>query len=160
MALYHASQQTNLSTIKPQRTFSNDKYIGNYVFATTNKKLALMYLVPKGIPTLMNPDDPQPNIVICSELSKYITKDQGGAIYKLPSNDFIKSPQKELSMYEMASKQSIKPLTKNIYKNTIQALQSADIKIYFVNDATFAKLIKNPNQDKLINGLRNYPAVR
>src|SRR5437870_4294905 len=109
MILYHASQKKNLKVIKPQPTLSNNKLIGNYVFATANKILAIMYLVPKGIAILVEPNGLNPNIVICSDIEEFKKKDIGGVIYELPSETFIKTPQKGLTDYEMVSKKGVKP---------------------------------------------------
>ena len=70
MKLYHASPIKNLKLIKPQKTISHDKYIGDFVFATKYKKLALMYMLPKGFPILMNVKSKNPYVVICADAKK------------------------------------------------------------------------------------------
>jgi hypothetical protein len=90
--------------LEPKRTLSKDKYIGDFVFATQNKVLAIMYLTTRGFATLMNSNSRNPNIVICADKDDYLKRDSGGAIYELPSALFIESPQKELSDYELVSK--------------------------------------------------------
>lgn len=52
--LYHASSDTNLTIIVPKRTISKDIYIGDFVFATQDKRLVAMYLVAKGNATIMD----------------------------------------------------------------------------------------------------------
>lgn len=49
--LYHASAQKNLKVLKPQRTLFHDEYIGDFVFATSDRRMAAMYLATKGVPT-------------------------------------------------------------------------------------------------------------
>ncbi len=156
MILYHASTDKQLSVIKPQPTLSHDKYIGDFVFATVDKKMALMYLVPKGIPTLMNPKGRNPNIVMCTTVSDFVAKDGGGAIYELPGKDFVRTPQEGLSDYEMVSRNAIKPLRKEVYANTLDALAAANITIRFTDEATFNKLIKSPQQASMIEALDVY----
>ncbi len=68
MELYHASPIKNLKLIKPQKTISHNKYIGDFVFATKYKKLALMYMLPKGFPILMNAQSKNPYVVICADV--------------------------------------------------------------------------------------------
>lgn len=155
MVLYHASQIKNLKVIKPQRTLSNNQYIGDYVFATTNHKLAVMYLVPKGISTLMNPDGENSNIVICDE-SEFMKRDRGGAVYELSTKHFAKTPQKGLSEYEMVSKSEAIPINKNVYASALDALISLGIKIRFTDEKTFESLISNPNQKNIIESLELY----
>lgn len=149
MVLYHGSTKNNLSLLKPRPTLSHDKLIGDFLFATKNFKLALMYLTPKGIAILMEPDD-DPNIVICSSEKSFKKKDKGGTIYELPSKTFIESPQAELSNYEMVSEAAVKPTNKTIYKSTFKAMRDAGIKVRFVDEPTFKKLIRHPKQKELI----------
>lgn len=156
MNLYHASANKDLSLITPRKTLSHDVYIGDYVFATLDKTLATMYLVPKGIATLMTPDDEEPNIVICAKETDFLTKDQGGAIYTLPAENFIESPQKGLESYEMVSESPVKPINKEVFARSIDALFAAGIKIYFVDEDTFEMLIGNPKQKELIRRLPSY----
>lgn len=52
--LYHSSTEKDLRVISPQRTLSKDKYIGDFVFATADPAYSAMYLVPKGLKTLMH----------------------------------------------------------------------------------------------------------
>lgn len=154
--LFHASQQKNLSVIKPQPTKSLNKYIGDYVFASKNKLMALMYLVPVGLPTLMNPEKNHPTIVICDKEANFIKKDRGGAIYELPEDSFFETPQKGLSLYEQVSNKPVKPSGKTIYSSSLEALISAGIKIIFVDDSKFKSLINNPKQREIIQSLKAY----
>lgn len=140
----------------PKPTVSNDAYIGDYVFATANKKMALMYLVPRGVPTLMNPDDHQPTIVICSDQTSFTVNDAGGAIYELSSESFTATPQEALNNYEMVSTRPVKPIRKQIHDSTLAALLSAGIKVKFVDTTMFDKLIRHPQQKELIDALEDY----
>lgn len=157
MPLYHASTNKSLQIISPQPTLSNNQYIGDYVFATANRTLAIMYLVPKGIPTLMDPDNQTPTIVISSDPAYFKTRDKGGAIYGLPSESFTATPQKGLSDYEMASKVPVKPIRKIPYKSALNALLSAGIKVVFVNTNMFHHLICHPEQKAIMRQLKGYP---
>lgn len=156
MALYHASRKKKIPIIKPQRTLSNNKYIGDFVFATTNRKLAVMYLTPKGFPTLMNPSEKNANIVICAQEKEFIEYDQGGAIYELPVESFNPSPQKGLSEYEMVSQQPVRPLNEVDFNSAITALISAGVTIRFTDEATFKTLIRHPRQEEMIKNLNRY----
>lgn len=156
MILYHASPHKNLTIIKPQKTLSQNKFIGYYVFATSSHTMATMYLVPRGIPTLMDPNGPEKNIVICATADNFTSKDIGGAIYELPSEDFDSTPQSGLEEYELVSKKSIKPVQKHVYKSSLDALREADIAVRFVNEDTFTKLIRHPNQAKEIKSIPRY----
>lgn len=154
--LYHASQNKNLTAAEPKRTLSKDIYIGDFVFATTDKFLATMYLATKGYATLLGSQDEQPNIVICADANDYLTHDQGGAIYELPSDSFTESPQKELSDYELVSLIPVKPLNKTVYDKSLDAMQDSGIVVRFVDKQTFDNLIGHPKQAELIQQLPTY----
>ncbi len=156
MKLYHASPIKNLKLIKPQKTISHNKYIGDFVFATKYKKLALMYMLPKGFPILMNVKSKNPYVVICADVEKILKSDEGGALYILSDNLFHQTPQKGLDEYEMVSKDSIIPLGEEDYDCVIKELIRENINIYFVDSDKFNKLILNPNQDALVRALDKY----
>ncbi len=105
---------------------------------------------------MMNPNASRPNIVICSSVSDYKSKDKGGAIYELLSDSFIESPQKDLSMYEMVSKEPIKPINKTEYTSSLLAMLENKIEVKFTDEYTFKKLINNPEQKRLIKAIKNY----
>lgn len=156
MRLYHASPVKNLKLLKPQRTLSNDKYIGDFVFATRHKKLALMYMLPKGFPLLMNIESSKPYVVLSGNEKNIIKNDKGGALYIMPSNSFHKTPQARLSDYEMVSKEPVVPLAMTVYESVIKVLNEEDIDIYFVDSKIFDVLINNPKQDSLVRNLDRY----
>ncbi len=156
MKLYHASPIKNLKILKPQRTISNDKYIGDFVFATRHKKLALMYMLPKGFPLLMNIKSSKPYVVLCGNVRDILKKDRGGALYELSTESFHRTPQTALSNYEMVSKESISPLNETDYESVTQALDKKGIAIYIVDNNMFDKLILNPMQDSIVQTLDRY----
>ncbi len=156
MKLYHASPIKNLKLIKPQRTISHNKYTGDFVFATKYKKLALMYMLPKGFPILMNAKLKNPYIVICANVEEILQSDKGGALYILPDNLFHQTPQKGLNEYEMVSKDPVTPLFEEDYDCVIDQLIKENITIYFVDNDIFNKLLLNPKQDTMVQALDKY----
>lgn len=156
MKLYHASPIKNLKLIKPQKTISHNKYIGDFVFATKYKKLALMYMLPKGFPILMNAQLKNPYVVICASVEEILKRDRGGALYILPDSLFRQTPQFELNEYEMVSEDSIIPLGEEDYDCVIKELVRENINIYFADSDTFNKLILNPKQDTMVQALDKY----
>jgi len=139
--LYHASPEKNLELIEPRPTLSNDKYIGDYVFATANRLLAVMYLATKGVATLMDVENSW--IAICCNEGEYIANDKGGAIYTLPMNSFIETPQTSLNDYEFVSTRAVRPTSKIEYTSTLQAMIDGDITVFFVDEPTFNDLLES-----------------
>ncbi len=145
--LYNASLHKDLELIEPQRTLSRptytgkDKYIGDYVFATKDKRLAAMYLATKGLATLLETEAEFSYIVICSDQAGYIANDKGGAIYELPTDKFSETPQEGLTEYELVSADPIKPLGKIVYEKSLDAMLEHGITVYFVNQKTFDGLM-------------------
>jgi len=153
--LYHASPHKNLHVIKPQHTLSRDVYIGDYVFATANKKLAVMYLATKGLYTIMEAGK-KPYIIIRSSPKSYMAHDMGGAIYELQSEGFTQTPQAGLEQYELVSKQVVKPLRKTIYGKSLDAMLAAGITIYFVTHKTLDQLLSCDEVAKMLPDLVPY----
>jgi putative flippase GtrA len=156
--LYHASSRLDLKIIKPHKTLSNDEYIGDYVFATANKELAVMYLASKGKATLMNTKSQPSRIIICDDEKQYIKNDKGGAVYELSPKGFQPTSQTGLSEFEKVSEQAVTPLRKNVYASSLEAMREHDITIYFVNKKIFDELVAAKDEDEIINQLKPYMA--
>lgn len=151
--VYHASPRKNLSQLKPQRTFSHDEFIGDFLFATADQRLAAMYLVTKGYPTLMSTDDTPAYVVICGNRDEYIKQDAGGAIYSLPADSFKLTPQLGLENYELVSRHAVTPAGKSQYKTSIHALHEVGVGVYFADKTDFDKFIKSKNKKSLLKKL-------
>lgn len=154
--LYHASPDKSLTIINPRKTLSKNDYIGDYVFATSNKKLAVMYLATKGNATYMEPQAKQPYIVISSDSNKYLATDRGGAVYSVSANSFEKTPQTGLEDYEMVTKNSVKPIGKEVYKTSVEAMRKYGIEIYFVDWPKFNEIIKAKDKDRILVSIEPY----
>jgi hypothetical protein len=138
--LYHASANPNLSVLKPQRTLSKDKYVGDFVFATPDKLLSVMYLTPKGYGSIMDTESDAPNILICGNEAEVRSKDRGGAIYSVDASKFHETPQKELTAHELVSDKPVTPISKEVYKSSFDALEKLGVRIEFIDQATFDRL--------------------
>lgn len=156
--LYHASPYINLSMILPQRTLSDDVYIGDFVFATSDRKLAAMYLANKGVATLMEHRAKQPYIIIQDDINIYTKNDKGGAIYTVPAIHFMNTPQAGLEGTEFVSKEPVTPLDKRVYKTSINAMRKAGIQIYFVSPTIFERLLDRDKKEETLATLT--PAFR
>lgn len=156
MVLYHASTNKGLKVLTPQKTLSSNEYIGDFVFATSNIKVAVMYLVPKGYPTLMNTDEPKPNIVICADEEDFLAHDHGGAVYVLSDRGFFRTPQAGLSQHELVCTTAVKPIRTIEYASALSALAKAGIAIRFTDARTFQKIINNSKQQDLIDKIPTY----
>jgi len=136
--LYHASTIRGLKIIETKRTSSKDKYVGDYVFATPDKRMASMYLSPKeGGTILINTYGGEPYAVIQNNETDFKKVDKGGSIYELPADNFIDTPQKELKGTELVSLQPITPLSEQIFRTSLDAMQEMGVKVYFVEGRLF-----------------------
>lgn len=156
MVLYHSSPVKNLKILNTSPTLSNNVNIGNYLFATENKLLALMYLMPQGFPIMMDSKKNNPTVVIAGNTEEVLSMDHGGSVYVLDDKNFIETPQKGLSDYERVSKVSVKPIREIKVEDTINSLIEAGVSIYFVDDNVFNDLIRNPKQKELITKLNKF----
>lgn len=72
-------------------------------------------------------------------------RDEGGAIYKLPSATFYLDPKYTHSNNEWTSKVSVKPVSKEIFESGYDAMTKFGIKIYFVDQETLTKIKLAPD---------------
>lgn len=154
--LYHASPKKNLTEIRPKKTLSRDVYIGDFVFATSDVRLAAMYLATKGNAILLNVKTKIPTIVICNDPTDYLQNDKGGAIYKVPAKTFKKSPQEGLEDSEMVSSVAVAPLEKRVYTSSLDAMKKMGITVYFVNKEVFNIIVEAKDENKIISNLKPY----
>lgn len=129
-----------MDVIKPQKTLSKDIYIGDYVFATSNKVLAAMYLTTRGVPTIMHYEYERPVIMIMASSEEYAKGDIGGAIYTVPAESFTNTPQAGLEDSEFVSSVEVMPISKKIYNSSIEAIKSMGITINFISKDYFNEL--------------------
>lgn len=154
--LYHASPNKQLTVIKPRKTMSRNAHIGDFVFATSDVRLAAMYHATKGNAILMNVKTKKPTVVICNNPEDYLSKDKGGAIYTVPVSTFRKSPQEGLEDSEMVSDVGVTPTNKQAYKSSLAAMKEMRITIYFVNEKLFNKLVEAKDESKILSKLEPY----
>ena len=154
--LYHTSTNKDLEVIEPQRTLSSNVYIGDYVFATSNHKLAAMYLVARGTPILLNIKTAMPHLIICANPEEYRIRDRGGAIYTIPAESFHKTPQKGLEDSGLVSEVAITPISKKVYETSIEALREEGVEIYFVSKEQFDEIVNKKNEAEIIARLTAY----
>lgn len=142
--LYHASPERDLGVLLPKPTLSKDQYIGDFVFATANRRLAAMYLATRGIRTLMDTESDPPSIVICDSEEHYRGSDKGGSIYTVPSADFIPSPQAGLETYEMVSERKVAPIEQQVHTSSLKAMKECGISVHFASKEQFDLLLSLP----------------
>lgn len=156
--LYHGSSRSDLKVIYPKKTLSKDKYIGDFVFASHDKILAIMYMTVKGFYSLMSTDTTPPYIVICADENEYKQKDREVSIYNLPSDSFEESPQEELKEYEFVSHQQVVPESFETYPNALTAFNQNNIDVYFVNKQVFDQIVEagDKDRDKYLKSVAKY----
>ena len=154
--LYHSSTNKDLELLEPQRTLSKDIYIGDYVFATSDKRLAAMYLATRGTPILLNTNVKNPQIIISANAKEYVKHDVGGAIYSVPAEYFKKTPQTGLEDSERVSEITVHPSAKTVYESSIAAMREMGVTVYFVSQKQFDEIIRTKNEDHIISKLAPY----
>ena len=105
---------------------------------------------------MANQTDKKPVLVICNSPEEYISADEGGAIYTVPIDTFMKSPQEGLEDSELVSDVEVTPIYKQIYATSLEAMKERGITIYFVNSQIFNKIIKAKDEQKIISTLKAF----
>jgi hypothetical protein len=87
--LYHASSNTNIKIFEPRNKSVRIPGEGELVFATPDPRVAAMFLVPSEVgPSEIGVYNGRAVIIINATANDLEAKDQGGAIYTLPSTTF------------------------------------------------------------------------
>lgn len=147
--LYHASQRVGIKELEPRQEKVRDPEEGAAVFATPDRAIAPMFLVPandswsisgryNGVPT-----------VVYSDREKFMRLDRGGSIYKLPSSGFSFHPDKGLREDEWTNPQPVRPVNEYVYRSGLEAMLDNKVQVFFVDAETFGKM-KRGNDDLAI----------
>jgi len=139
--LYHASPNTNIKAFEPRDKSTRTPGEGKLVFATPDPRVAAMFLVPSEVgPSEIGVYDDRAVIIINATPHDLEAKDQGGAIYTLPSTTFTVDPKLGMGVMEWTSKVAVEPIDKKVYPSAIQALAQFGVEIYLVDDAMFRNI--------------------
>lgn len=156
--LYHASPIKDLKVIEPKRTLSKNVDIGNFVFATSDNRLAAMYLATKGNAILLNVNSQLPRIIILNSPENYLRNDTGGAIYKVYDENFVKTPQDGLEDSELVCDSRVIPIDKTGYNTSLDAMKEAGIEVYFVNQTQFDDIVNTKKEEHILQNIQPYIA--
>lgn len=141
--LYHASMLTDIVKFEPRN--ESPRYAGepNLVFATPYPEVASMFLRPKDVPTEISVYGQRYVIFINAAEAEYLSRDKGGAIYVLPGATF-ETDSNGMGHIEWTSKVPVLPISKTIFKNSLEAMDVYGVDRYFVNDEVMARIRANP----------------
>lgn len=143
--LYHASALTDIVEFEPQNKSPRFPGEENLVFATPHPEVASMFLRPKSIPTEICVYGQQYVVFINATQEEYLSQDKGGAIYTLPGATFDTSDT-GMGHIEWTSKVSVRPISKMIFKNSLEAMDRYGVDRYFVNDKIMVQIRDNPTK--------------
>jgi len=147
--MYHASSELDVQEFEPRNDYPRYKGEDNLVFATPYKEVAAMFLVPKSIPTIISKYGETYAVFINGSEEDLSLNDKSGAIYTLPSKTFETNTEIGMGDTEWVSKQPVKPISKTIYKLSVEALRENHVHLFFLNNDVFARVQADP-----ANGLK------
>jgi hypothetical protein len=139
-ALFHAYTSRNLEILKPKAESVRDSDEGPVVFATPDKALASIFLVPTDDTWTRSGLFGDIHYFICSDREKFEIFDKGGAIYSLPTETFENDLNKGLGKKEWTSKKQVVPIEKEIYQSGLEAMLEMGVQVFFVGKETFEKV--------------------
>jgi len=143
--MYHASTNREVTEFQPKNEFPRYGSEENLVFGTAYKEVAAMFLVPRTISTVISKYDDECVVFVDCTKEEFDTEDKGGAIYALPSDTFNTNESIGMGNTEWVSKESVKPISKQVYATAIYALRENKVRIYFLAKDVFLKVQANPS---------------
>lgn len=154
--LYHASENKNIEIFEPKAETVRDPEEGPVIFATPDKILASIFIVPTNDSWAQSGLFNGIHYFVCSDREKFKKLDKGGAIYTLLSDTFEYNPSKGLREKEWVSKLSVKPIDKEEFKSGLEAMLNFGVQVFFVDKETF-KVIEEADDHglKILSDLRS-----
>lgn len=150
--LYHGSSNRNITLFEPRAESIRDPLEGPVVFATPDKTIATMFIVPANDTWTQSGLFGKVHYFVCSDEKKFKEFDNGGAIYTFNSEQFENDPNKGLRNKEWTSKTPVKPITKEEFDSALDEMINAGVQVYFVNEKTFQKIEKSSDHGNKILG--------
>ena len=141
--LYHGSPTPDLEELKPKTESWRDKKEGPQVFATSDKRLATIFIgkeFKESSIVRSGKFGDIPYAVILGSREEFIKDDKGGYIYTLPTNKFECDPEKGLGVNEWTCKVTVKPRTVEKFDSALDAMLEAGVQVYFVDDKIYQKI--------------------
>jgi hypothetical protein len=143
--VYHASNARDIERFEARSEKIRDVAEGPRIFAAVDKRLASIFMV--------NTDDSWANsgisngvpYIVISDRERFISLDQGGAIYTLPSDSFSTDLQKGLGEAEWTSNQPVSPLAKEEHSSALEAMLGYGVQVYFVDPDTYQSIRQAPD---------------
>lgn len=140
--LYHASRNRSIDIFEPRAESVRDLNEGPVVFATSDKTLASMFIVPTDDTWTSKGLYSGVHCFVCSDELRFKGLDKGGAIYTLPPDTFDNDPDKGLGTREWTSKLPVRPLRKEVYESGLEVMINKGVQIYFLDQQQFQKFQK------------------
>ena len=135
--LYHASSSQDIETLEVRGERTRDPDEKPSVFATPNKALASIFLVPTDDSWthsgLVN-DIP---FIVISDKDRFIELDNGGSIYSVNSDTFETNPEKGLRENEWTSSEAVAIQKNEKVDSALNTMLRLGVQVYFVDTETF-----------------------
>jgi hypothetical protein len=138
--LFHGSPNKNITLFKPKVESFRDKNEGPIVFATPDKALSSMFIVPSNDLWTHSGLFGKVHYFVCSDKDRFKKLDKGGSIYTVDSKYFVYDLNKGLGDKEWTSKTAVKPITKENISSALETMIDLGVQVYFVDQETFNKI--------------------
>ncbi len=137
--LYHASSNRDIEIFEPRNEHVRDASEGPVVFATPYIESAACFIVKTDDSWTQKSAFNDVQTMIISDKKRFRDIDKGGAIYELPSDNFVNEIRGGASD-EWTSRESIKPIDKIVFDSGREAMLKYGVQVYFVDKSTFKKI--------------------
>lgn len=148
--LYHASPFDNIEEFDPSlNKKKRDQNEEPSLFATPDKSLATIFLTPTDDSWVSSGLHNNIPYMVISNRDRFLELDKGGVIYELPVDTFKVDLEKGLREYEWTSREVVKPIGKQVFKTSLEAMLDAGVQVYFIDEETFKEMKGLPGPEKM-----------
>jgi len=148
--LYHASTNRNIEVLEPRAETVRDRSEGPVVFATSDKVLASIFIVPTDDSWSASGLFGDVHYFVCSDRERFEKLDKGGVIYTLSSDPFENDPSKGLGIREWMSKVPVKPINRQEYDAGLEAMLEMGVQVFFISKQKFQELKRSSDHGNAI----------
>lgn len=144
--LYHGSSSREISRFEPRATKVRDISEGPVVFATSDKRMASVFMI--GVDDSWGNSGMHNGVpyMIISDQKRFEDLDKGGAIYHLPGDTFNTDPSKGLGEIEWISSEAVEPTHREDHESALEAMLNHGVQVYFVDRETYEAYRSAPDK--------------
>lgn len=136
---YHASPNREIKRLEPRAETVRDEEEGPVVFATPDKGLASVFMLPHDDSWTASGRIGEKPFFLYTDEEKLEENDRGGSLYLLPAETFTQPEGDGNHRSEWVSREPVTPIEKTDYESAVAAMKENGVDVVHVDQQTLEK---------------------